>query len=106
MMTLVGLGEIGMIVTSLCLVTSDLYVDPAIRGSVAGCYSLFGGLGLLVSTKVGGLLFDQWKNTAPFMVMGLFAGICAAVSLAVVAREAVVRRSLTPPLLVADQEIQ
>jgi MFS family permease len=74
-MVLVGFGEIGMIVTSLSMATSQVPRD--IRGSVAGCYSLFGGLGVLFLTKVGGYLFDNWTETAPFLIVGLVSGVVA-----------------------------
>lgn len=76
-----------MIVTSLSLVTCDLYVDPRVRGSVAGCYSVCGGLGLLVSSKLGGLLLDIWKPTAPFLVVAIFSLLCVVIALVVIARE-------------------
>jgi MFS family permease len=73
LMCLIGFGEIGMIVTSLCLITSNRLVKAEVRGSVSGTYSLMGVLGTLVSTKVGGLLFDAWDQSAPFLVMGMLS---------------------------------
>ena len=87
LLCLVGFGEIGMIVTSLCLVTSAKLVQPDIRGSVAGCYSLMGVLGLLVSTKVGGWLFDSWRYTAPFLVISILGGITMLGGMMVVGME-------------------
>lgn len=42
------------------------------KGSIAGIYSLCGGIGILVLTKAGGLLFDKWSNLAPFYILALF----------------------------------
>ncbi|KAI3654906.1 hypothetical protein MP228_000286 [Amoeboaphelidium protococcarum] len=72
LMPFVGLSEIGLIVTSLSLATSGVPAD--IRGSVAGCYSLFGGLGILFLSKVGGILFDVWKEGAVFLLVGIVSG--------------------------------
>ena len=47
------------------------------QGTVAGAYSLFGGLGILFCTYVGGLLFDSWTRAAPFLVGAIInVGIC------------------------------
>lgn len=83
---------IGMIITSLSLVTSNVFVNPEIRGSVAGCYSLVGVLGILISTKLGGILFDAWTYTAPFLVMSLLAGVTVLVGLAVSTHESIRQR--------------
>ncbi|KAI3636070.1 hypothetical protein MIR68_005951 [Amoeboaphelidium protococcarum] len=72
LMPFIGLSEIGLIVTSLSLATSGVPAD--IRGSVAGCYSLFGGLGILFLSKVGGILFDVWKEGAVFLLVGIVSG--------------------------------
>ena len=45
-----------------------------LKGTIAGVYSLCGGLGILFLTKGGGLLFDQWSSGAPFWVLGGFMG--------------------------------
>ena len=42
-----------------------------LKGSIAGIYSLSGGVGILLLTKLGGALFD--KNTsAPFIMLSVF----------------------------------
>ncbi len=57
-----------------------------LKGSIAGIYSLAGGVGILLLTKVGGLLFDKVSPVAPFVMLSafnfvlLFAGIASAVS--------------------------
>ncbi|KAB8266276.1 MFS transporter [Aspergillus pseudonomiae] len=45
-----------------------------LKGSIAGVYSLFGGAGILLLTKLGGLLFDVWSSGAPFYIMAGFNG--------------------------------
>lgn len=79
---LVGLGEIGAIVTSLGLAAGP-YVPEDIRGSVAGTYSLCGALGIMLSTKVGGILFDHWWQGGPFVIIGVFHLLIALLALVV-----------------------
>lgn len=45
-----------------------------LKGSIAGMYSLAGGVGILLLTKVGGKLFDRSAG-APFFLMAIFNGI-------------------------------
>ncbi|KAK9694017.1 hypothetical protein K7432_013627 [Basidiobolus ranarum] len=77
---LIGFGQIGMIVTSLILVNGP-YVDEEIRGSVAGVYSFFGALAVMVVNKLGGWLFDEWMQGAPFVLLGICHAIIVAFAL-------------------------
>ena len=43
-----------------------------LKGSIAGIYSLGGGAGILILTKLGGFLFDRVGHGAPFYLMALF----------------------------------
>lgn len=43
-----------------------------LKGSIAGVYSLYGGAGILILTKLGGLLFDRVSFGAPFYIMASF----------------------------------
>lgn len=45
-----------------------------LKGSIAGVYSLYGGAGILLLTKVGGLLFDVVSSASPFFIMAGFNG--------------------------------
>ena len=49
-----------------------------LKGSVAGLYSLYGGAGILILTKVGGALFDSLSFGSPFFIMAIFNGILLA----------------------------
>lgn len=57
-----------------------------LKGSIAGTYSLAGGVGILLLTKVGGLLFDKVSPVAPFVMISAFnflllvAGIVSGIS--------------------------
>ncbi len=44
----------------------------ALKGSIAGVYSFYGGAAILILTKVGGLLFDKVSLGAPFYIMAIF----------------------------------
>ncbi|KAJ3294858.1 hypothetical protein HK104_003230 [Borealophlyctis nickersoniae] len=88
---LIGLGEIGLVVGSLALVTAN-YVAPSVRGSVAGVCSLFGAVGILINTRLGGYLFDVWKPNAPFFVMFIAHAIACLIAGGVVVMY-LVRRS-------------
>lgn len=48
--SLIGVGETGMVICSMSLVTSS-YVPNQSRGSIAGAYSLFGAIGILFNTS-------------------------------------------------------
>lgn len=43
-----------------------------LKGSIAGVYSLAGGVGILILTKVGGVMFDRVSPVAPFYMLALF----------------------------------
>jgi MFS family permease len=64
----IGFGEIGLIVTSLGLVTHSSIPQDS-RGAVAGIASFFGALGIMFCTRFGGYLFDWWSG-APFFLLG------------------------------------
>jgi MFS family permease len=72
-MGLAGLADIGMIVTSMSLMASVSSAQH--RGALAGVYSFFGALGIIVTSKVGGWLFDQVRETASFWVVSIASGI-------------------------------
>lgn len=56
-----------------------------VKGSIAGMYSLYGGAGILLLTKLGGYLFDKVSFGAPFYIMAVFNAIlmvaCILISL-------------------------
>ena len=43
-----------------------------LKGSIAGVYSLCGGVGILLLTKLGGLMFDRVDVGTPFFMMAVF----------------------------------
>ena len=52
-----------------------------LKGSIAGIYSLYGAVGILLLTKLGGFLFDTLSPVAPFYILAIFNGILLAVSI-------------------------
>ena len=95
LMVLVGLSEVGCIITSGVLIAQQAPVR--IRGSVIGIFNLTGAVGILVASKVGGYLFDHWKAAGPFVFFGLIA-------LAVLVWAALVGRRIRPVDADAGQE--
>ena len=51
-----------------------------LKGSIAGLYSLFGGAGILLLTKLGGYLFDRVSVGAPFFMLATFNAILLVVA--------------------------
>ena len=81
---LIGMSEVGCIVTSSVLIAQQ---SPArIRGAVIGLFNLFGAIGILVATKVGGVLFDTWREAAPFITFACIALVVLFWGLAVRAK--------------------
>lgn len=81
---LIGTSEVGCIVTSSVLIAQQS--PQRIRGSVIGLFNLFGAVGILVASKVGGVLFDDWREAAPFILFGCLALVVLFWGLAVRAK--------------------
>lgn len=74
--SLIGISQIGSIISSMSLVSSfsyelDANIKKSVVGSISGLYSVCGGIGILIITKLGGYLSDRWI-VAPFFLLGLF----------------------------------
>ena len=52
--------------------SSKVYTLNHLKGSIAGVYSLGGGAGILLLTKLGGYLFDTKSPGAPFYMLAIF----------------------------------
>ena len=65
---LVGIGEGACIMSSIALVGQN--APEKIRGSVIGTFTACGAVGMLLASGVGGILFDKWTYTGPFLFMG------------------------------------
>ena len=72
-----GAGEACVIVSGPALVGQE--APPKIRGSIFGFMLLMGATGILIHTKICGLLFDGISYQAPFVYMAIVNGlICVA----------------------------
>ena len=68
-----GIGEMSGILASQALIGQ---VAPERgRGAVIGVFTLCGSLGILFAAIVGGTLFDIWRPSAPYVVMGGLSGL-------------------------------
>lgn len=94
---LLGMGETSVVVAGGALLGQE--APGSIRGSVVGVYGLAGGIGILVATLVGGMLFDDIGRTAPFTMMGLANILLAVIALAVVLARRHSPRVATPERL-------
>ena len=69
----IGMAEVGCIITSGVLIAEQ--APDRIRGSVIGIFTLTGAVGILVASVAGGLLFDHWMKTGPFVLFGIAAAL-------------------------------
>ena len=65
---LLGIGQISAFFASQALVGQEAPAKE--RGAVIGFFSGSGAIGILVATSVGGILFDTWMLTGPFVFVG------------------------------------
>lgn len=79
MCCLFGISEIGIILTSMSLCTDK---KREYNGAISGVYSLVGGLGILIISKLGGFFADYWIGS-PFIILGIFQIIMVIVGLSV-----------------------
>ena len=70
-----GIGEMSGILASQSLV-GQVSGEQG-RGAVIGVFSMFGAAGILLSTWFGGILFDAWKPSAPYVLVGVADGVLA-----------------------------
>jgi MFS family permease len=82
---LLGMGETGVIVSVGALLGQESH--SPYRGSIVGVFGLLGGLGILVTTFMGGQLFDGIGRTAPFVMMGIMNFLLMAAALYVRANQ-------------------
>ncbi|MBT5241286.1 MAG: MFS transporter [Rhodospirillaceae bacterium] len=65
---LLGIGQISAFFASQALMGQEAPAKE--RGAVIGFFSGAGAIGILVATSVGGILFDTWMLTGPFVFVG------------------------------------
>ena len=72
---LIGLGEVGGVITSGVLIAQQS--PRKIRGAVIGAFSFAGAIGIMVANLVGGWLFDNWRDAGPFVLFAIFSALVA-----------------------------
>ena len=77
---LLGVGQISAFFGATTLIGQE--APKMERGAVIGFFNLSGAIGILFSTKVGGIIFDAIHPSAPFVMIGIlnFALFVAAVA--------------------------
>ncbi|KAL0490342.1 hypothetical protein AKO1_006516, partial [Acrasis kona] len=73
-----GISSIGSLVASNTLISHA--APKEVRGSVMGVYNLVGALGMMLSTKVGGVLFDK-NHKHPYYFVSLCAFVLFLITL-------------------------
>ncbi|MBY6189556.1 MFS transporter [Microbulbifer agarilyticus] len=76
----IGMGEVGCIIASGVLINERS--SESLRGPIVAVFNFTGALGILIATKVGGYLFDGWRESGPFVLFGIFALMVALWALA------------------------
>jgi MFS family permease len=72
-----GVGEMSGILASQALIGQA--APEKGRGAVIGVFTLCGSIGILLAALAGGFLFDAWRPSAPYVVMGFVSGmLCIA----------------------------
>ena len=74
-----GIGEMSGILASQSLVGQ--VAGQRGSGAIIGVFSMFGAAGILMTTWFGGQLFDLWKPSAPYLLIGIADGVLALVAL-------------------------
>ncbi|KAH8550515.1 major facilitator superfamily domain-containing protein [Umbelopsis sp. PMI_123] len=67
---LIAIGELGMMVSGMALLNGPS-IPQELRGSISGTYSFIGAFGVIIMSKIGGVLFDKWMKGAPFLLLGI-----------------------------------
>jgi MFS family permease len=69
----IGMAEVGCIISSGVLIAEQ--ASEGLRGSIIGVFTLAGAVGILIASIVGGLLFDHWQQTGPFVFFGIISAV-------------------------------
>ena len=70
---LLGIGEVSVIVTGGALFGQE--AKPSMRGTLVGVFNTMGGIGIIVVSGIGGILYDQTGRGTPFVMMGILNGL-------------------------------
>lgn len=67
---LIATGQYGMIISGMAMVAGN-YIDRKDHAAISATYSFIGAIGIIILSKVGGVLFDKWMKGAPFLLLGI-----------------------------------
>lgn len=95
---LVAVGQYGMIISGMAMVAGD-HVDRNDNAAVSATYSFIGAVGIIVVSKLGGVLFDEWMKGAPFLLLGIGHVLILLMSIAVYINRFIIERKTTQKLL-------
>jgi len=70
---LLGMGEVSIIVTGGALFGQEARVD--MRGALVGVFNTMGGIGIIIASGLGGIVYDALGRSAPFTMMGILNGV-------------------------------
>jgi len=76
-----GAGEACLLVSGPTLLGQE--APAKIRGSVIGLVGMCGAVGVLIHSKLAGMLFDAWMYQAPFVYMAAFNALVCVAAIAV-----------------------
>ncbi len=79
-----GIGEMSGILASQALVGQ--VAPERARGAVIGVFTLCGSIGIFLAAAVGGAMFDAWRPSAPYIIMGSTSGLLCMVAIRVYRR--------------------
>jgi MFS family permease len=66
---LAGIGEAAMIISVPALIGQE--APGNLRGAIIGVAATFGAIGIILTNKVSGYMFDNWSYQGPFLFMGM-----------------------------------
>lgn len=69
---LLGMGEVSVIVTGGALFGQEARVD--MRGALVGVFNTMGGIGIIMVSGIGGVIYDALGRSTPFTMMGILNG--------------------------------
>ncbi|KAI8377142.1 major facilitator superfamily domain-containing protein [Choanephora cucurbitarum] len=79
---LLSCGQYGMIISGMAMCTGD-YINQEHNAAISATYSFIGAVGIIIISKIGGVLFDVWMKGAPFLLLGIGHCLIAVMSILV-----------------------
>lgn len=70
---LLGMGEVAVIVTGGALFGQEAKVR--MRGTLVGVFNTMGGIGIIMVSGIGGIIYDELGRATPFVMMGALNGL-------------------------------